>query len=255
MKIIIINASPRKNGNTNIIAEIITKKLHSLGDIEVETIFLADVDIHCCKGCCNCLTVGEEYCPNKDDERKILEDKILKADGVIFASPVYAMNMPALMKNLMDRFAFTMHRPRFFNQYTMIIAITGAFGTKETIKSISQIKYSGFNIVETLGLKATNPLENINLTDKNLIKKIKIKTENFHNKIKKKASIKPTLINLLSFNLQRKYFSELNPKKYADWKYFNEKGWFEPKCNYYTHNIKISFLKNIFSKLLCHVVK
>ena len=180
----------------------------------------------------------------------MLENKILSANGVIFLTPVYAMNMPALMKNFMDRFAFTMHRPRFFKQYTMVIAVTGAVGLKETIKSISQLKFSGFNIVQTLGLKAQNPLENVNLTDKKIIRKIEINAENFYKTRKCKKVIKPSFINILAFNFQRKCFSKLNPDKSADWKYFSENGWFNSNCHYYIKNVKISFIKRIFQKLL-----
>jgi len=250
MKILIINASHRKKGNTSLVNEIIAEKLKTFGDIEIEQIFLSDLNIWLCKGCACCITIGEDHCPNKNDDRTLLEQKLLVSDGVIFASPIYAMNMTTLMKNFMDRFAFTMHRPRFFNQYTMIVSVTGAFGLDETIKSISQLKYSGFNIVQTLGLIVQNPLENVAIDDTKQIKKIEKTAEKFYYTIKNKKKIEPSIIKYLSFQLQRKFFSKLDPEKYADWKYFNEKGWFNPDCKYYTPNLKTSKLQYKISKLI-----
>lgn len=250
MKILIINASPRKKGNTFLLSQILAEKLKSFGDVEIEHIFLSDLNIELCKGCGNCLIRGESYCPNASDDRVMLEDKILSANGVIFATPVYAMNMPALMKNFMDRFAFTMHRPRFFNQYTMIMAVTGVVGLKETIKSISQLKFCGYNIVQTFGLKAQNPLENVVITDTKIIREAEKNAEKFYKKIKSKKSIEPSLISLLSFHFQKKCFSSLDPKKYKDWQYFNEKGWFSPKCNYYVNNANLPLHKRLLLSLI-----
>ncbi len=181
----------------------------------------------------------------------MLEEKILSADGVIFASPVYAMNMTAIMKNFMDRFAFTMHRPRFFNQYTMIVSVTGAIGLKETIDSIAQLKFSGFNIVKTLGVRAQNPLVNPSIDDPKLIKKIETEAEKFYKIIEAKNPMKPSFMSLMAFKFQKKCFFHLKDKAPCDWEYFDKKGWFEPKCTYYIDNAKISFVKNCISDLLC----
>lgn len=247
MKIIIINASPRKKGNTAILCGILEQKLKSFEDVDVEQLFLCDLNLGFCKGCCNCLTKGESYCPEKSDDRAALEEKILSADGVVFASPVYAMNMTALMKNFMDRFAFTMHRPRFFRQYTMIAAVTGSVGLRETIESISQLSFCGFNIVEKLGIKAPNPLINPSITDEKLIKKIETKAENFYKIIKAQKPANPTLINVIAFSLQRKCFAKLKDKAPADWEYYDKKGWFDPKCKYFTDNVKIPFYKKMLA--------
>lgn len=248
MKILIVIASPRKNGNTYAVVEKITEILREK-EAEVEYVFLSDSDLGFCKGCCACLTNGEDYCPNKDD-RAVLEEKILSADGVIFASPVYAMNMTALMKNFMDRFAYTMHRPRFFNQYTMVVSVTGSIGLKETINSISQLKYCGFNIVSKLGLVAPNALLNPCAFNDKSIKLIEKETENFYKKVLNKEAIKPDFDTMMQFRMQRKYFAKSKENMPCDWEYFNSKGWFDPKKNYYVDNAKLSFAKHTFAKIL-----
>lgn len=254
MKILAIIGSPRKKGNTFSIIEKIFSKLKSFNDVEVEYLFLSDVKLDFCKGCCACLTKGDDYCPNKEDDIRMIEEKILSSDGVILASPVYAMNMTALMKNLMDRLAFTMHRPRFFNQYTMIVAVTGGSGLKETINSISQFKYSGFNIIQTLGLVAANPLDNPSITDTKMIKKIEKEAEKFYKKILAKKPMKPSFDNMMQFRVQKKMFAKYKEQMPCDWQYFNTQGWFESKQKYYTKDANLDFGKNLLAKLFAKFI-
>lgn len=251
MKVLILIASPRKNGNTFAMAEVISNKLKALAEVDVEYLFVSDLNIGLCKGCCACLTKGDDYCPNKDDI-KIIEEKLLSADGVIILSPVYAMNMPAGLKNIIDRIAYTMHRPRFFNQYTMIGTITGGSGIKETIASISQLKYSGFNIVQSFGVMAPNPLINPEL-DHKTIAKIEKEAEKFCKKLLKKSPIKPTFETLIQFKIQRRIFQKHKDKLSCDWNYFNSKGWFNPKEKYYVKNAKIGFWDNLWATLIEHL--
>lgn len=97
-----------------------------------------------------CLSHGEDRCHLKDD-RKTLEKQMLDADGVIFVSPVYALNDTAIMKNFLDRFSYALHRPRFFNQQAMIVCTAGALGLKVAIDSLAVIKLAGFNLVHSAG--------------------------------------------------------------------------------------------------------
>lgn len=253
MKILAIIASPRKEGNTFLIVEKIADKLKSLGEIEVEYLFLSDVNLSFCRGCRICFKKGEDCCPNKEDGIKLIEEKMLSADGIILASPVYAMNMTALMKNLMDRLSFTMHRPRFFNQRALVVAVTRYSGLKETINSISQLKYTGLNIVQSLGLIAYNDDEPT--LDKKTIDKIEKSAEKFYKKIGSKKPINPALESLVQFKVQQKMFSKFKKELYYDWEYSNSKNWLNPKTYYYVDNANINFGKNILAKLLAMCIK
>lgn len=247
-KILIISSSPRRNGNSFQCAEKMAEFLGAM-DNETEILSLSEVNLENCRGCCTCLVNGEEFCPIKDD-RKMLEDKISQKDAIIFIVPVYAMNMPAIMKNFMDRLAYTMHRPRFFSQKTMIASITGSIGTNEVIKSVSQLKYSGFNIIHDFGFVAPNPLFNPKLEDKNNIL-IKKQCEIFHKKLAQNKPFSPSFETLMQFYTQRKFFSRLKDKMPADWQYFNEKGWFMENAQYYVKPARIPLLKKIPAKILC----
>ena len=67
---------------------------------DVEKIFLADKNIKYCTGCGVCNTIHE--CVQKDDMKEILV-KLLKADVIVMASPVYFYTINAQMKTLIDR--------------------------------------------------------------------------------------------------------------------------------------------------------
>jgi len=112
--------SPRK-GNTYEIVRRIEDKMMSLGPIEFEYIFLKDAYLGSCCGCQLCFLHGEGACPLGDD-RAVMAQKMQEVDGLILASPVYALQVPAVMKNLLDRFAYLFHRPRLFGKKALAVA-------------------------------------------------------------------------------------------------------------------------------------
>ncbi len=99
MKVVAIVGSPRKNGNTEILAEYTLKAIAEEG-IETELIPLAGKDIKFCTACMAC--VEKEQCPIKDDLFPIYQ-KMKTAEGIILASPVYYGSCTALIKALMER--------------------------------------------------------------------------------------------------------------------------------------------------------
>jgi multimeric flavodoxin WrbA len=114
-------------------------------------LFLKDINFKLCKGCFVCISDGEEKCPLKDD-RDLIINKIENSDGIILASPNYVMNVCWLMKNYIDRFAYTMHRPKYFNQYFMILITSGSYmGTKQASNALSLMS-SGGKIISKLSI-------------------------------------------------------------------------------------------------------
>ena len=94
MKILVIMASPRK-GNTYQAAKKIEESMRLMGNVEFEYLMLKDAGLSQCSGCFVCFVKGEDHCPHKDSAPAI-EQKMHAADGVIFATPVYGMNVSAL---------------------------------------------------------------------------------------------------------------------------------------------------------------
>ena len=98
MKIVVLNGSPRKGGNTEIMAETFTKAATSH---EVEILNIAHKNIKGCLGCKYCYAHQGE-CVQKDDMTEVLE--VLKdADMVVFASPIYWFDITAQLKTVIDR--------------------------------------------------------------------------------------------------------------------------------------------------------
>ena len=59
--------------------------------------------------------------------------KMIEADGVIFASPVYSLMVSALMKNFFERFGYLGHRPRFFDKYAMSMVTCSGYGAEDAL--------------------------------------------------------------------------------------------------------------------------
>ena len=109
------------------------KNLKQCGEIDFEYVFLSDYHLEFCRGCKLCFNKGEEYCPLKDD-RDVLLEKIAHSDGIILATPNYAFQVSARMKNFLDRLAFIDHRPRFFGKTCTAIVIQGFYGGGDILK-------------------------------------------------------------------------------------------------------------------------
>ncbi len=100
-QVLVILGSPRRKGNSSILAARISRGAKSAG-AEVETLFLQDLEISPCRGCDTCQKHDSKGCAIKDDMQKIYS-KLIKADVWVIASPVYWFTMSAQTKIFMDR--------------------------------------------------------------------------------------------------------------------------------------------------------
>lgn len=100
MKIIILQGSPNKKGSTAILTEEFEKGAEEAGH-DVEIIDVAHANIHPCTGCVACGYEGS--CVQKDDVEAI-RGKILDADMLVLATPLYYYGMSAQLKTMLDRF-------------------------------------------------------------------------------------------------------------------------------------------------------
>ncbi len=157
MKILVIMGSPRK-GNTYQAAKKIEEFIRSKSNVEFEYFMLKDADLSQCRGCFVCFVKGEDHCPCKDNAF-VIEQKMHSADGVIFATPVYGMNVSALMKTFVDRFSYIFHRPRFFDKKALLLSTTGALGNKEALDYLKLVaSVWGFEVAYSVGL-VTPPMQ------------------------------------------------------------------------------------------------
>jgi multimeric flavodoxin WrbA len=140
-------ASARKKTTYQAVREF-EKSLKQHGDIDFEVVFLSDYNLEFCQGCKQCFDRGESFCPLKDDRDKLLE-KLEHSDGVLFATPSYAFQVSARMKNFLDRIAFVFHRPRFFGKtFTAIVSQGVPMGGKIRKYLESSGENLGFDVVK-----------------------------------------------------------------------------------------------------------
>lgn len=101
-KVLILSSSPRKGGNSDVLCDVFLKGASESGN-EVEKIFLKEKKIDCCSGCGFCSEHGaKSVCSQKDDMAEIFK-KLIEADVIVMATPVYFYTMCAQMKTLIDR--------------------------------------------------------------------------------------------------------------------------------------------------------
>ena len=99
-KVLILSASPRKMGNSDILCQQFKKGAEEAGH-SVEQIYLYDKKIGFCRACYACFKTGK--CALQDDMTELLE-KIQSADILVVATPTYFMTMNGMLKNTIDRF-------------------------------------------------------------------------------------------------------------------------------------------------------
>jgi multimeric flavodoxin WrbA len=102
MKVLAINGSPRKDGNTALLVGHALRELQAEG-IQTEMIQLAGKTLHGCIACYRCFENKDKRCAVKDDAANELIARMLEADGLILASPTYFADVTAEMKALIDR--------------------------------------------------------------------------------------------------------------------------------------------------------
>ncbi len=98
-KVVLVNSSFRKGGNTEILAERFTAGAREAGN-EVKVINLRDMNLKFCVGCLTCQKTGR--CVLKDDVNPLLET-VKNADVLVFATPVYYYCMSGQLKTFLDR--------------------------------------------------------------------------------------------------------------------------------------------------------
>lgn len=99
MKVCIVNSSPRYGGNCDVLCQQFAKGAEDAGHV-VERINLREKEIHQCLGCYGCRNT--HVCVRKDDMQDVLQ-KLIEADVIVLASPVYFYSVSGQMKVMIDR--------------------------------------------------------------------------------------------------------------------------------------------------------
>lgn len=105
MKVIILNGSPRKGGNTSIAIEEAVKVFNENG-VETEVVEIGDKPVRGCIACGSCNKTGK--CVFSDGVNEVAE-KFKEADGLIVASPVYYASANGTLICFLDRLFYSSH--------------------------------------------------------------------------------------------------------------------------------------------------
>ena len=103
MKILLINGSPKKEGNTFIALSEVQKTLEAEG-VETEMIHVGHKDIHGCIACLKCRETGK--CVFHDIVNEVAE-KFKEADGIVVGSPVYYASPNGTLLSFLDRLFYS----------------------------------------------------------------------------------------------------------------------------------------------------
>lgn len=103
MKVLILNGSPRANGNTAIAAAELVKTFETEG-VETEVVCVGKEVVRGCVDCGSCGKLGKCVF---DDCVNVIADKLTEADGLIIASPVYYASANATLVAVLDRLFFS----------------------------------------------------------------------------------------------------------------------------------------------------
>ena len=102
MKVIAINGSARKEGNTTHLIKMVFEELSKEG-IETEIIKLAGKNIKNCLACMKCFENKDRKCIIKSDMLNEIVEKMAEADAIILGSPTYFANVSPEIKAVIDR--------------------------------------------------------------------------------------------------------------------------------------------------------
>jgi len=174
MKILAINGSGRKNGNSAKIIEWcqeIKEPMKLNEDVEIKVVNLASFNIRGCIGCEGCAKT--RVCVIQDDMQELYKD-IEEAEGLILVSPTYFYNITANMKAFIERlYPYELFDP---NDRHVWMGLSEAFGLKYamTIGVCEQKdeKDMGFTLeamgmpLQSLGYRVVEEIKILNAFDK-----------------------------------------------------------------------------------------
>lgn len=106
MNVLAFSSSPRTDANSKSLLQSFESGLQASGGC-METIDAQDCIVEACRGCLRCNLI--KRCALKNDEWPELSGKILAADVIVFAGPIYFHHVAAPLKMILDRFRSFMH--------------------------------------------------------------------------------------------------------------------------------------------------
>jgi multimeric flavodoxin WrbA len=148
MKVVAINGSPRKEGNTYHAIRTVFAELEKEG-IETEIIHVGNQNIRGCTACSQCIKNKDEKCVITGDPVNEWIQKIKEADGIILGSPVYFSGIAGTMKSFLDRAFYVagMNKQLFRHKVGAAVVAVRRSGGMPTFQQLNNyLLYSEMNI-------------------------------------------------------------------------------------------------------------
>lgn len=241
--ILIISGSHQKKGAGVKATELFISKFDSM-EYSFETVFLSDYEIGSCRGCTACFKKAE--CIIKDDVSAIVK-KMKSSDGIIFVTPIYAMNISGTLKIFIDRISYMLHKPALYEKHSFIIVTTNVGGFKP-ISFYMRYMMNAFGIYNTghLGVIAKQIKK-----DENYQKKISgimtVEAKKFKVLLSRGKNYKPQFTQILRFNLWKISATMKKDLYPGDYQYWEEKGWLNKE---YYYPVKMNPIQKISLKII-----
>ncbi|MBN1341897.1 MAG: flavodoxin family protein [Phycisphaerae bacterium] len=106
MRLLSVNGSPRKNGNTASMLGRVCGPLASAG-VEIDEVYLHGLEFRPCTSCTVCMKMKDRHCHGyKGDDCNDVIDRAIAADVILLGSPVYFGSVTGQIKAFMDRVGF-----------------------------------------------------------------------------------------------------------------------------------------------------
>ncbi len=253
MKILVLVGSYRRNGNTDQLTGLIKEHLQKEAEnhreqLEIETIYLGQANLQFCRGCRICYNRGEDHCPVKDDLLSI-KARMLAADGVLFASPVYVDDVSGIMKTLIDRLCHVCHRPQFAGKVAYLVATTGSSRTGKTLETMKMaVRTWGFHVAGQSGFKMGALMKRDESRASYDARAAQVARQLF-NSIHRRSFLKPAFFSLMMFKIQQMSWKENGEPGTLDYQHWERQGWFDSTCTFFVPH-QASWLKVRMSRLV-----
>ena len=162
MNIVVLNGSPRVNGNTKGLLDAFVKgakeKKHS-----VEVFDLYKMHINGCLACEHCHSTEKGKCCQKDDMQKIYPS-LSKSDIIVFASPIYYFNVTAPLQACITRF-YSIGKPKA-KEYALILSSASENVYSASVEQFkAMMAYFGTEIIAIKTFSGSNQLSDKNLSE------------------------------------------------------------------------------------------
>lgn len=230
MKILFINGSPRKAGNTARLLTLLGRELDKQAgtqgsSLTIEHLDLAAQSIAPCRGCRVCFDRGEDTCPQKDDIPAVYR-MMRDADLIVAASPVYVDDVSGAMKNMIDRLAYLCHRPALAGKGVYLLTTTGGTPSPHALGTMAMaFRTWGARVLGQDGIVAGALMETEDI-DVQYRRKIEKTARRILRALVSGKAAGAALVSLIFFHIQRKAWRK-SPDDSLDYLFWTEQGWLE----------------------------